>query len=214
MAESVAADHPFVRKVLPPDEGRAFFAERGQPFKVEILDDLRIGRRAPRASPSRRFRRTSTARSSTCAAARMSSRRAHIGPFKLLAVSGAYWRGDQARPALQRIYGTVWSDAGRARSIPVAARGSQEARPPPAGRRARPVLLPRRRRRAPRSGTPRAGRCTTRCATRCARSRRGAATRRSTRRRWCTRSYGSSRATGTCTATTCSSSSRRSRRSA
>ena len=32
-----------------------------------------------------------------------------IGPFKLLAVSGAYWRGKQDRPPLQRIYGTVWS---------------------------------------------------------------------------------------------------------
>ena len=40
MAESVKADHPFVRRELPPDEGRAFFAERNQPFKVEILDDL------------------------------------------------------------------------------------------------------------------------------------------------------------------------------
>src|SRR5947209_19780845 len=40
MAESVAADHPFVRRELPPDEGRAFFLERDQPFKVEILDDL------------------------------------------------------------------------------------------------------------------------------------------------------------------------------
>ena len=32
----------------------------------------------------------------------------HIGPFKLLAVAGAYWRGDEKRPMLQRIYGTVW----------------------------------------------------------------------------------------------------------
>src|SRR4051794_7953808 len=40
MAESVKADHPFVRRELPPEEGRAFFAEREQPFKVEILDDL------------------------------------------------------------------------------------------------------------------------------------------------------------------------------
>jgi threonyl-tRNA synthetase len=31
-----------------------------------------------------------------------------IGPFKLLAVAGAYWRGDAKRPMLQRIYGTVW----------------------------------------------------------------------------------------------------------
>src|SRR5205809_1160059 len=35
MAESVAADHPFVRRELPPDEGRAFFLERDQAFKVE-----------------------------------------------------------------------------------------------------------------------------------------------------------------------------------
>jgi threonyl-tRNA synthetase len=40
MAESIAADHPFVRRELSPEEGRAFFAERDQPFKVEILDDL------------------------------------------------------------------------------------------------------------------------------------------------------------------------------
>ncbi|HYY88626.1 MAG TPA: threonine--tRNA ligase [Chloroflexota bacterium] len=32
----------------------------------------------------------------------------HIGPFKLLSVSGAYWRGDEKRPMLQRIYGTAW----------------------------------------------------------------------------------------------------------
>jgi threonyl-tRNA synthetase len=31
-----------------------------------------------------------------------------VGPFKLLAVAGAYWRGDERRPMLQRIYGTVW----------------------------------------------------------------------------------------------------------
>src|SRR6476469_4534575 len=40
MAASIAADHPFVRRELPPEEGRAFFVERSQPFKVEILDDL------------------------------------------------------------------------------------------------------------------------------------------------------------------------------
>jgi threonyl-tRNA synthetase len=32
-----------------------------------------------------------------------------IGPFKLLTVAGAYWRGDEKRPMLQRIYGTVWA---------------------------------------------------------------------------------------------------------
>src|SRR5204862_7111468 len=40
IAASVAAHHPFARRELSPEEGRAFFAERNQPFKVEILDDL------------------------------------------------------------------------------------------------------------------------------------------------------------------------------
>ncbi|HEX7612972.1 MAG TPA: hypothetical protein VF371_09360, partial [Candidatus Limnocylindrales bacterium] len=40
MRASIAADHPFVRKEVPFDEGRAFFESRNQPFKVEILDDL------------------------------------------------------------------------------------------------------------------------------------------------------------------------------
>ena len=46
MAESVKADHTFVKKVLPPDEGRQMFERNGQPFKVEILDDLRAAARA------------------------------------------------------------------------------------------------------------------------------------------------------------------------
>jgi threonyl-tRNA synthetase len=108
MAESVAADHPFVRKVLPPDEGRAFFAERDQPYKVEILDDLRSAA-AARGEPDPEV---STFEHGLfidlCRGPHVESTR-KIGPFKLLAVSGAYWRGDQKRPALQRIYGTVWS---------------------------------------------------------------------------------------------------------
>ena len=40
MRASIGADHPFVRKEFEFSEGRAFFASRGQDFKVEILDDL------------------------------------------------------------------------------------------------------------------------------------------------------------------------------
>ena len=36
-------------------------------------------------------------------------RTGQIGPFKLLRIAGAYWRGDQHRPQLQRVYGTAWS---------------------------------------------------------------------------------------------------------
>ena len=63
-------------------------------------------------------------------------------------------------------------DPGGARPVPVAPRGGEEARPPPARCPARPVQLPRRHARAPRSGIPRAGRSTGRSRTRCASSRR------------------------------------------
>jgi len=107
MAGSVSADHPFVRRELPPDEGRAFFEQRGQPFKVEILDDL--ARRA--AASGTEMPSTSVYEHGPfvdlCKGPHV-ERTGAIGPFKLLAVAGAYWRGDEKRPMLQRIYGTVW----------------------------------------------------------------------------------------------------------
>jgi threonyl-tRNA synthetase len=107
MAESVKADHPFVRKELPPEEGRAFFAARDQPFKVEILDDLAAKSKADGAPmpPTTVYEHGPFV--DLCRGPHVEST-GKIGPLKLLAVSGAYWRGDQSRPALQRIYGTVW----------------------------------------------------------------------------------------------------------
>jgi threonyl-tRNA synthetase len=107
MAQSVKADHPFVRRELSPEEGRAFFVERDQPFKVEILDDLAAKAKADGSAmpPTTVYEHGSFV--DLCRGPHVEST-GKIGPFKLLAVSGAYWRGDQSRPALQRIYGTVW----------------------------------------------------------------------------------------------------------
>jgi len=107
MSASIAADHPFVRRELPSAEGRAFFADRGQPYKVEILDDLaaKAERDGTPMPPTSVYEHGSFV--DLCKGPHVAST-GKIGPFKLLAVSGAYWRGDQARPALQRIYGTVW----------------------------------------------------------------------------------------------------------
>ena len=107
MRASVAADHPFVRDELDPDAGRQFFVDRGQPFKVEILDDLRsAAREAGEPEPV-----VSTYRHGSfidlCRGPHVAST-GRIGPFRLLAVAGAYWRGDEHRPMLQRVYGTVW----------------------------------------------------------------------------------------------------------
>ena len=107
MAASVAADHPFVRRELSPEEGRAFFAERNQPFKVEILDDLAAKAKADGTPmpPTSVYEHGPFV--DLCKGPHVAST-GRIGSFKLLAVSGAYWRGDEKRPALQRIYGTVW----------------------------------------------------------------------------------------------------------
>ncbi|MEA2546691.1 MAG: threonyl-tRNA synthetase [Chloroflexota bacterium] len=109
MAQSVAADHPFVRREMTPEEGRAFFAERDQPFKVEILDDL-AAKSIADGSP---MPATSVYEHGSfvdlCKGPHVAST-GRIGPFKLLAVAGAYWRGDEKRPMLQRIYGTVWQN--------------------------------------------------------------------------------------------------------
>ena len=111
-------------------------------------------------------------------------------------------RPEAAGAAAHLRHGLV--DAGGARHVPVAARGGEEARPPQAGRPARPVLVPRRLA-GRRVLAPQGLDALSNAARRDARaSRRSAATRRSTRRRSSTRSCGSSRATGTCTATTCS----------
>ncbi|HLB44756.1 MAG TPA: threonine--tRNA ligase [Candidatus Limnocylindrales bacterium] len=108
MAQSMAADHAFVRKVLPPVEGRAFFEQHGQPFKVEILDDLRAAAQAKGEPEPEVSTYEHGPFIDLCRGPHVDST-GKIGPFKLLAVSGAYWRGNQQRPALQRIYGTVWS---------------------------------------------------------------------------------------------------------
>ena len=108
MAASIKADHKFVRRELPPKEGRAFFEARDQPFKVEILDDLaaKAKRDGTPMPPTSVYEHDSFV--DLCKGPHVEST-GKIGPFKLLAVAGAYWRGDEKRPVLQRIYGTVWS---------------------------------------------------------------------------------------------------------
>jgi threonyl-tRNA synthetase len=108
MAASVAADHPFVRRELDPVAGRAFFVERGQPFKVEILDDLATKAEAAGEPMPATSVYEHGPFVDLCKGPHVAST-GRIGPFRLLSVAGAYWRGDETRPMLQRIYGTVWS---------------------------------------------------------------------------------------------------------
>ncbi|HEY3333997.1 MAG TPA: threonine--tRNA ligase [Candidatus Limnocylindrales bacterium] len=107
MRESIKADHPFVRREISWEDGRALEASTGQPYKVEILDDLaHKAREAGTPLPATSLYEHGPF-SDLCKGPHVAST-GHIGPFKLLAVAGAYWRGDEKRPMLQRIYGTVW----------------------------------------------------------------------------------------------------------
>jgi threonyl-tRNA synthetase len=107
MGESIKADHPFVRKEISWEDGRALEESKGQPYKVEILDDL--ARKAQESGsplpPTSLYEHGQF--SDLCKGPHVEST-GKIGPYRLLAVAGAYWRGDEKRPMLQRIYGTVW----------------------------------------------------------------------------------------------------------
>ena len=107
MRASIAADHPFVRRELPFEEARALVAAEGQAYKVEILDDLAANAAgAGEALPVTTFYEHGPFRD-LCRGPHLTST-GLIGPFRLLAVAGAYWRGQESRPMLQRVYGTVW----------------------------------------------------------------------------------------------------------
>jgi threonyl-tRNA synthetase len=107
MRESVAADHPFVRKEVAFDDARSTVEGAGQTYKAEILDDL-AGKAtaAGEALPAVSFYEHGPF-SDLCRGPHVAST-GRIGPFKLLSAAAAYWRGDETRPMLQRIYGTVW----------------------------------------------------------------------------------------------------------
>jgi len=115
MRAIVAEDQPFVREEHTLDEGLALFAD--QPFKREIIQgvgaDAALGAEAeldmaPGASVSV-YRNGSGGDGfvDLCRGPHVPST-ARLAHFKLLRVAGAYWRGDEKRPQLQRIYGTAW----------------------------------------------------------------------------------------------------------
>jgi threonyl-tRNA synthetase len=108
MRESIAVDHPFELSELSPAEARAFEVENDQPFKVEIIDDLlAAAERDGTAMPPTTFYRQGPF-IDLCRGPHVAST-GKIGPFKLLGTAGAYWRGDEKRPMLQRVYGTAWA---------------------------------------------------------------------------------------------------------
>jgi threonyl-tRNA synthetase len=108
MRESIAADHPFELSEETADAARAALVAADQPFKIEIIDDLlAAAKRDGTPMPPTNFYRQG-AFIDLCRGPHVAST-GKIGPFKLLGTAGAYWRGDEKRPMLQRVYGTAWA---------------------------------------------------------------------------------------------------------
>ncbi len=110
MREIVAADQPFAREEVDRAEGLRLFAD--QPYKVEIIervdpeDASEVGEGSV-ISVYRNARGGDGAFVDLCRGPHVPSTK-RLGAFKLTRVAGAYWRGDEKRPMLQRIYGTAW----------------------------------------------------------------------------------------------------------
>jgi len=98
MREIVKADYPFVREEMLREAAIGFFRERDEPFKVEILEGID-------ARTVSLYRQGDFV--DLCRGPHVPSTGV-IKAFKLLSASGAYWRGDEKNPMLQRIYGTAW----------------------------------------------------------------------------------------------------------
>ncbi len=153
MAEIVKADQPFVRDELSPAEALTLFAD--QPYKCEIIERVSTGAADSEDAGEIGGGETISVYRNTpefvdlCRGPHVPST-GKLGHFKLMKVAGAYWRGNEKGPMLQRIYGTAWESKAALDRAPASPRGGREARPPQAGHRARPAQLPARAGRRPR----------------------------------------------------------------
>jgi len=98
MAKIVKEDTPFVRQEKSKEEALGFFAAREENFKVELIRELDDG--TITFYENGEF-------TDLCRGPHLPST-GRVKAFKLLSVAGAYWRGDERNPMLQRIYGTAF----------------------------------------------------------------------------------------------------------
>ncbi len=97
MSEIVAKDEPFIRKEVSKEEAIRTFQEMGEAYKVEHLEEL----------PDRVSMYRQGSFTDLCEGPHIPST-GRIKAFRLLSVSGTYWRGDARNRVLQRIYGTAF----------------------------------------------------------------------------------------------------------
>jgi threonyl-tRNA synthetase len=100
MARIIAEDLPFVRRAVSRDEALKMFEARGETYKVEILQSIPAGEEISLYQHGDFI--------DLCRGPHI-DRTGEIKAFKVLSFAGAYWRGDERNPQLQRVYGTAFS---------------------------------------------------------------------------------------------------------
>jgi threonyl-tRNA synthetase len=101
MREIIARDRPFTREVWSRDEAKRVFRDKGELFKVELVDAIPADQQIKIYKQGDWF--------DLCRGPHMTSTGKVGNAFKLMKVAGAYWRGDSNREMLSRIYGTAFA---------------------------------------------------------------------------------------------------------
>ncbi len=123
MARIIAGKYPFEHDYWSSEKALRYFRDRGQNYKVEIIQNLPVEEQHV-SEQHNQLPELCRAQDEGNWPREVSIYRQHnfldlcrgphvehtgqIGPFKILRVAGAYWRGDENRPMLQRVYGTAW----------------------------------------------------------------------------------------------------------
>ncbi|MBN9019731.1 MAG: threonine--tRNA ligase [Rhizobiales bacterium] len=102
MREIIARNAHFTKQIWTRDKARQVFAEKGEMFKVELVDAIPAGQDLKIYNQGEWF--------DLCRGPHLASTGQIGSAFKLMKVAGAYWRGDSNNPMLTRIYGTAWHD--------------------------------------------------------------------------------------------------------
>ncbi|MCZ7661097.1 MAG: threonine--tRNA ligase [Xanthobacteraceae bacterium] len=101
MREIIARDRPFTKEAWSREEAKRVFRDRGELFKVELVDAI------PEDQEIKIYRQGEWF--DLCRGPHMTSTGKVGDAFKLMKVAGAYWRGDSRNPMLTRIYATAWA---------------------------------------------------------------------------------------------------------
>ncbi|HZY72904.1 MAG TPA: threonine--tRNA ligase, partial [Edaphobacter sp.] len=112
MRQIIASDHPFVSRAVSAEEARELFRE--QPYKLELIDGLASGETdedgVEHSGPPEISIYDQDGFFDLCRGPHVErTGQLPADAFHLLTVAGAYWRGDENRPMLQRVYGTAWT---------------------------------------------------------------------------------------------------------